>query len=431
MRLHTIALGCQMSAADGAELAAPLLRRGFGWAASAEEADAVIISTCTVRQHAEDRALSLIGSLRPWKEADPGRVLIVAGCAAERLKGWLEKRFPYVDLVSGAKQIEEYPQLVSQALGARFDAMAEDKQAFADNVPFPSPTGSSATSFLTVMRGCNYSCSYCIVPAVRGRELYRPVDVILDEAKRLIDGGVKEIMLLGQTVNSYASERAGNKVRFADLLRLLDDLPGLERLRFMSPHPFFVDERLADAMAECRTVCEQLHMPAQSGSDRVLKLMKRNYTRDAFLRKADMVRARQPRVVFSTDIIVGFPSETDEEFEMTLSLVEQLAPASAYTFKYSPREGTESSAWTDDVPQELKEERLARLNEVVDRLTQEALRSQIGRTVHVLTEQAGFGKTREGHNARWEGAPGRPGDMVSVRVTGASRRTLLGEIDER
>lgn len=428
MRLHTIALGCQMSAADGAELSAPLRRRGFGWAPNVDEADAVIISTCTVRQHAEDRALSLIGSLKPWKEADPARVLIVAGCAAERLKGWLEKRFPYVDLVSGAKQIEQYPELVQEALGSRFDALAEDRQSFADNIPFPSATGSPATAFLTIMRGCNYSCSYCIVPAVRGRELYRPVETILDEAKKLVDSGVKEIMLLGQTVNSYASERSGNKVRFADLLRLLDGLPGLERLRFMSPHPFFVDERLADAMAECRTVCEQLHMPAQSGSDRVLKLMKRNYTREAFLRKADVVRTRQPRVVFSTDIIVGFPTETDEDFEMTLSLVEQLAPASAYTFKYSPRESTESAAWPDDVPQQVKEERLGRLNAVVDRLTQDALRRQVGRTVQVLTEEAGFGKTREGFNARWEGAPGRPGERVSVRVTGASRRTLLGEI---
>ena len=428
MRLHTIALGCQMSAADSAELAAPLARRGFGWAPTIEDADAVVISTCTVRQHAEDRALSLIGSLKPWKEADPDRVLIVAGCAAERLKGWLEKRFPYVDLVSGAKEIEEYPQLVTQALGARFDALAEDRQSFADNVPLPSPTGSPATAFLTVMRGCNYSCSYCIVPMVRGRELYRPVRTILDEAKRLLDGGAKELMLLGQTVNSYAGELDGNKVRFADLLRLLDGLPGLSRLRFMSPHPFFVDERLADAMAECPTICEQLHMPAQSGSDRVLKLMKRNYTRDAFLRKADMVRARQPRVVFSTDIIVGFPTETDEDFEMTLSLVERLAPASTYTFKYSPRESTESAAWTDDVPQEVKEERLSRLNETVDRLTQDALRSMIGRETEILTEEAGFGKTREGYNARWEGAPGRPGEMVTVRVTGATRRTLLGEI---
>ena len=429
-KLHVVSLGCQMSAADGAELAAPLAARGFGWAAAPDDADAVVISTCTVRQHAEDRALSLIGSLRPWKEADARRVLVVAGCAAERLKDHLQKRFPYIDLVVGAKSMEEYPSLVEAALGEKFDALVEDRASFGEaRTPFPSPTDSPATAYLTIMRGCNYSCSYCIVPAVRGRELYRPLATILDEARRLADRGVKEIMLLGQTVNSY---RDGD-VRFPDLLRLVDSVPGLERVRFMSPHPFFVDEALASAMAECRTVCEQLHMPAQSGSDRLLKLMRRNYTRDSFLRKADMIRARHPRVVFSTDVIVGFPTETDEDFEQSLSLVERLAPASAYTFKYSPREGTESaSGMTDDVPTELKEERLARLNEVVDRLTQNALQSQVGRTAQILTEQAGFGRTREGFNARWDEldakrAPADPGQLVSVRITGATRRTLLGE----
>lgn len=420
-----------MSAADGAELARPLASRGLGYAPTPEEADAVVISTCTVRQHAEDRALSLIGSLQPWKDADPRRVLIVAGCAAERLKGWLEKRFPYVDLVVGAKSIEDYPRLVEQALGAKFDALAENKLAFEGAALAPSPTGSPATAFLTIMRGCNYSCSYCIVPTVRGRELYRPVAAILEEAKRLIGDGAKEITLLGQTVNSYSGEHEGKTVRFADLLRLLDALPGVERLRFMSPHPFFVDERLAAAMAECPTVCEQLHLPAQSGSDRLLKLMKRNYTRDAFLRKTELIRTRQPRVVFTTDIIVGFPTETEEDFEMTLSLVEQLAPASAYCFKYSPRESTESAARPDDCAQELKEERLARLNEVVDRLTETALKSHLGRKVQILNEQAGFGRTREGFKTRWQGAPSVPGTLTQVRITGATRRTLLGEIDER
>ena len=302
----------------------------------------------------------------------------------------------------------------------KFDALAEDRQAFSEH---PSPTGSSATAFLTIMRGCNYSCSYCIVPAVRGREIYRRTDTILAEAKEKISKGAKEIMLLGQTVNSYRD----GEVRFADLLRSLDALPGLERLRFMSPHPFFIDESLGEVMRDCPSVCEQLHMPVQSGSDRLLKLMKRNYTTETFLRKVDMIRAYQPRVVFSTDIIVGFPTETEADFQATLSLVERLAPASAYTFKYSPRESTESAAWPDDVPQELKEERLSRLNAVVDKLTQDALKAHVGRTVQVLTEQAGFGKTREGLNARWEGAPGLPGDLVSVKVTGASRRTLLGE----
>ena len=418
-----------MSAADSAELTRPLLRRGWTAAPDPEQADAVVIATCTVRQHAEDRALSLIGSLRPWKESDPTRVQIESACAAERQKHWLEKRLTYIHLVVGAKSIDDYPRLVEAALDARFDVFSENRQAF-DETPLLSPTGSSATAFLTIMRGCNYSCSYCIVPAVRGRESYRPVATLLEEARQRVGEGAKEIILLGQTVNSYSSEHAGKPVRLPDLLRLLDALPGIERLRFMSPHPFFVDERLAAAMAECRAVCEQLHLPAQSGSDRLLKLMRRNYTSDELLRKADLVRRYQPRVVVSTDIIVGFPTETDEDFEMTLALVERLAPASAYCFKYSPRAGTASASQPDDVPAPLKEERLARLNEVVDRLTQAALQSHVGRTIEILTEQAGFGRTRGGFKARWTGAPGRPGDLASIRVTDASRRTLLGEIHE-
>lgn len=413
LKVHTIALGCQMSAADGAELTEPLLRAGWGRADVPEDADAVILNTCTVRDHAEHRALSLIGALKPWKEADPERTLIVAGCAAERLKDRLQDRFPHVDLVVGAKSIEDGPRLVA-------DALAHRRSEILGAVEAPA---SPAAAFVTIMRGCNYSCSYCIVPAVRGRESYRPLEAILDDARRRLDEGAKEIMLLGQTVNSWRSDG----VDFPELLRRLDRLPGLRRLRFMSPHPFFVNEALADAMAECPTVCEQLHMPAQSGSARLLKLMRRNYTPEAFLRKAEMVRARLPRVVFSTDIIVGFPTETDEDFAMTLSLVETLAPAVTYSFKYSPRESTESAGRPDDVPQAVKEDRLARLNETVDRLTQDALRSHVGQTVELLIEQAGFGKTRGGLNARFEGAPGLPGETVSVRVTGASRRTLLGE----
>ncbi len=419
-RLHTIALGCQMSAADADEMAEPLRRRGWSAAAAPEDADAVLISTCTVRQHAEDRALSLIGSLKPWKEADPERVLIVAGCAAERLGPWLSKRFPFVDLVVGARSIERYPELVEEALGRRFDALDEDREAFG---PPPEPRGSSAAAFVTIMRGCNYSCSYCIVPAVRGRELYRPLEDVLAAARRRLEAGARELMLLGQTVNSW--NRGG--LRFADLLRALDALPGLERLRFMSPHPRYVDTAFASALAECRTACEALHLPVQSGADRVLKLMKRNYTRDGFLRKVESLRRACPDLVLSTDVIVGFPTETDEEFEASLSLVEELGVASAYCFKYSPREGTEAAGLPDDVPREVKEDRLAQLNEVVDRLTRAALAAQVGRTVEVLAEQTDFGRTRTGFKVRWSGGAAT-GSLVPVRIGSTTRRTLLGEI---
>lgn len=432
MRLHTITLGCQMSAADSEEMGEPLRRRGWTNVAEPENAEAILISTCTVRQHAEDRALSLIGSLKEWKEKDSSRVLIVAGCAAQKLGPWLNRRFPHVDLVVGAKSIEDYPAVLEEALGRRFDAIEENARAFGvlgpEQAPY-LPTGSSATGYLTIMRGCNYSCSYCIVPSVRGRELYRPAAAVLEEARLKASQGIKELMLLGQTVNSYRSVLDGRPVDFARLLRLLDKTEGIERLRFMSPHPYHFDAETISAMAECRAVCEFVHLPVQSGSDRILKRMRRSYTRASFMDLVEKLRRAVPGVVFSTDIIVGFPSETDEDFRSSLELLEELRPAVTYGFKFSPRRSTEAAAWPDDVPQAVKEERLARLNALVDRLTQEALDGHIGTTVSVLAEQKDFGRTRTGFKVRWE-KPVALGASARVKILSTTRRTLLGEIHE-
>jgi len=429
MRLHVVTFGCQMSVADGEELASPLKGRGFTAVAEQESADAIILNTCTVRQHAEDKALSLIGRLREWKDKDPGRVLIVAGCAAERLGPWIQKRFPYVDLVVGAKSIEDYPRIVEEALGARFDAIAETRNNFgADKENIDKPTGwaSPFSAFVTIMRGCNYSCSYCIVPAVRGRELYRPLETVLAEARAKVLLGAKEITLLGQTVNSWNE----SGIRFPDLLRRMGRIEGLERLRFESPHPYYVSEDLFAAMAATPAVCEQLHLPIQSGSDRLLKAMKRNYDSASILSKTDRLRRILPDIEVSTDIIVGFPSETDEDFERTLDLVKALKPSWSYTFKYSPREGTESAGMPDDVPAEMKEERLQRLNALCDGLTEDALKARVGKVVPVLDEQGGFGRTRDGFRVAWP-ETGPAGRTVKVRITGTSKRVLKGERDER
>jgi tRNA-2-methylthio-N6-dimethylallyladenosine synthase len=276
------------------------------------------------------------------------------------------------------------------------------------------------------MRGCNYSCSYCIVPAVRGRELYRPFETIMAEARAKVVLGAKEITLLGQTVNSWNE----GGVRFPELLRRMGKIEGLERLRFESPHPYYVNDDLFAAMAETPAVCEQLHLPIQSGSDRLLKVMKRNYDSASILDKTTRLRRTLPHVEVSTDIIVGFPSETDEDFEATLDLVRRLRPSWSYTFKYSPREGTESAGMTDDVPAEVKEERLQRLNALCDGLTEDALTARVGKVVEVLDEEGGFGRTRDGFKAAWPGT-GSAGRMVKVRITGTSKRVLKGETDER
>jgi tRNA-2-methylthio-N6-dimethylallyladenosine synthase len=430
MRLHVVTFGCQMSVADGSELASPLTARGFTAVAEPADADAIVLNTCTVRQHAEDKALSFIGRLRDWKDKDPDRVLIVAGCAAERLGPWIRKRFPYVDLVVGAKSIEDYPKIVEEALGARFDALAETREAFPPEA-LDKPTGwaSPCTAFVTVMRGCNYSCSYCIVPSVRGRELYRPYETVMAEVREKVGRGAKEITLLGQTVNSWHAPEGGAEIRFPELLRRLGKVEGLERIRFESPHPHFVNDDLIGAMATTKNICEQIHLPIQSGSDRLLKIMRRNYDTASILDKTARLR-RAMLVEVSTDIIVGFPSETDEDFERTLDLVERLRPSWSYTFKYSPREGTESAGMTDDVPDAVKEERLQRLNVLCDGLTEEALASRVGKVVDVLDEGGGFGRTRDGFKVSWTGS-GPAGRTVKVRVTGTSKRILKGEPDDR
>ena len=439
MKLHVVTFGCQMSAADGGELAAPLLARGFRAAASQEDADAIVLNTCTVRQHAEDKALSLLGRLRPWKEADSDRVLIVAGCAAERLGPWIQKRFPYVDLVVGAKSIEDYPRIVEEALAAKFDAIRENRDSFedapstAEEPALTTPIGwtSPVVAPVTIMRGCNYSCAYCIVPHVRGRESYRAFETVLSDVRAKAAAGAREILLLGQTVNSWhARGTDGRERRFADLLRAVAAEDGVARVRFESPHPHFVDDALIAALAEVPQCGDHLHMPVQSGSDRVLALMRRNYTAAGFLEKISRLRAAAPSIEVSTDIIVGFPTETDDEFERTLDLVKALRPASAYTFKYSPREGTESAGMPDDVPEDVKEARLARLNELCDGLTDAALKARVGRSVEVLDENGGYGRTRDGFRVKWR-TPAEPGRLRTVRVTGMMKRTLLGECDEQ
>lgn len=426
MKLHVVAFGCQMSVADGGEMAEPLLARGFIPTAEPEDADAIILNTCTVRQHAEDRALSLIGRLRAWKKADPERVLIVAGCAAERLGADLRRRFSHIDLVSGAKSIEEFPQLIEEALGARFDALKERSENFSTVASEPVGWLSPVSAPVTIMRGCNYSCSYCIVPAVRGRESYRAYEDILAEARKKISLGAKEIFLLGQTVNSW-NRREGEIVRkFPDLLRAVANIPGVERVRYESPHPYFIDDAFIEALAATPKAQGYIHMPLQSGSNRILGLMRRNYSAESFLEKVSRVRAAIPEIAIYTDIIVGFPSETPEDFERTLDVVRAFKPTWSYTFKYSPREGTDSAEMPDDVAREEKESRLEALNAVCDRMTEDAMAAQNGRVVSVLDEDGGCGRAADGFRVKWDNGGSR-GELFKIAVNGSYKRTLRGE----
>lgn len=428
-----------MNFADSDEMSAPLLRRGFTETQDLEKADAVLVNTCTIRDHAEHKAVSLIGKLRAWKNGDPDRFLIVTGCAAERLQDSLHKRFPHIDLVVGAKSIEDFPALLDAALKKRYDWAGENEGVWplaplaqegsrrsAPGRPTAEsilPSAPKVLDYVTIMRGCNYSCTYCIVPAVRGRESYRPFDTIVDEVKRKVAAGTREIMLLGQTVNSY--KNGGRD--FADLLRAVDAVDGLERIRYVSPHPFYLTERGIAAMADCKKVARHLHLPVQSGSDRMLGLMRRNYTRAMFLERLAALRAAVPEIAVSTDIIVGFPQETEEDFELTLSLVREARFSGAFCFKYSVREGTDAARMDGKVPESVIEERHARLLDLVERQAVETLEAWVGRDCDVLVEETGFGKSQWSHKLRLD-QPVPPGRMVRSRISKIEGSKLYGTV---
>lgn len=452
-----------MNLADSEEMGRALRARGLTPAARQEDADWILVNTCTVRQHAEDRALSRLGRLRPWKAGDPRRRLVVVGCAAERIGESLRSRFPHVDLVVGAKSLAQFDRLLAPHLDQGenpFDGLAEGRDAWphhltradgppaagsqvvgwsteADYTSFLGP--SPVTAYVTIMRGCNYSCAYCVVPAVRGREVYRPAASVLEEVRQKAARGLPEVMLLGQTVNSYRPSPAADGVAdFSDLLRAVNAVPGVRRIRFMSPHPHYVDDRFARAMAECENVCPHIHLPVQSGADAVLKRMRRNYTRADFLRRLDTLRRAVPGLAVTTDLIAGFPGETEADFADTLSLTEQADFDGAFCFKYSPRPGTEAAGLADDVPEAVKEERHARLLKLTESLARRKVRGLRGRRRDILVENA---LPRENGAFRYEGRDAalrkilfssgralRAGEFAEVRVTGASGRTLRGEM---
>jgi tRNA-2-methylthio-N6-dimethylallyladenosine synthase len=388
VKYHLITYGCQMNTADSEEMAQPLQDHGFLATSKLHDAAIVLMNTCTVREQAEHRADSNIGRLRLWKERDPNRILIIAGCAASRWGESIKTKYPFIDLVSPATRIEEFPEAVAKVLKERWNWSEETAANFnyergsegaserenpADSfnsanpsllhsfapslTPAPFLFGSDATAYITIMRGCNLNCSYCIVPQVRGREKYRPMTEILAEIRAKATAGYQEVMLLGQTVNSY-HYRSGTSIDFADLLRAVNSIDGVERIRFMSPHPRHMKDRVIQAMVECSKAARHIHLPVQSGSDRLLAAMKRLYTRSEYLAIVDKLRGAIPALLLTTDIIVGYPGETDADFEETLSLLRQVRFDGLFAFKYSPRPGTTSAEEPDDVPDALKEERL-------------------------------------------------------------------------
>jgi tRNA-2-methylthio-N6-dimethylallyladenosine synthase len=456
-RFYIKTYGCQMNIHDSEKLANLLFHAGARQAESAEVADVLVINTCSIRDKAENQLYSDLGQLRSWKQARPGRVIGVGGCVAQQVGDALMTRFEHLDFVFGTHNVRLVPSMVSAALdGERRVEVGETRSLDRFDLPDRHPAyarGTGRQAFVTVMEGCDMFCSFCIVPTTRGREISRPADGILTEAQQLAGSGVREITLLGQTVNAYGrhdlrrdrTEAAGT-VAFAELLARLNEIPGLDRIRYTSPHPLFYDDALIAAHGTLEKLCPHVHLPVQSGSNRVLEAMRRRYTRERYLEVTGALRAEVPDIALTTDLIVGFPGETEADFEDTLDLVRAVGFIDSYSFKYSPRPGTAAETMAGAVEPEEAQRRLVTLQQVQREQTITYHRSRVGAPTEILIEGGSrrgggqlcgrdpyhrvvnLGRSWGGeHTDAGSSRASRPGDLLTVDIVEATPHSLIGE----
>jgi tRNA-2-methylthio-N6-dimethylallyladenosine synthase len=428
-RYFVTTFGCQMNAHDSERIKGMLEELGLGEAPSREAADVIVFNTCTIREKPDTKFAAYIGDAIAQKRRRPETVIAVGGCYAEAQRDRLFSLYPDVDVAFGPGSIPHLGEwLGAGGFGVPRSAFGiAEERSFAATLPMHRER--SFQAWVQISMGCNSKCAYCIVPAVRGREVSRRPGEILAEVEALADAGVREITLLGQNVNSWGRELG---TEFGALLRACDAVDGIERIRFTSPHPKDFRRPVIDAIAECDSVCEHAHLPLQSGSTRVLKAMRRTYSRERYLRLVDELRASVPDLALTTDIIVGFPGETEEDFRETVEVVEEVGYDGAFTFVYSPRQGTEAAASTEQVPDDVKHDRIERLVEVVQRVAHARNQERVGGVEEVLVEGPSRtdpsvvrGRTRRNTTVNFAGAAD-PGDLVEVLIEGATSQTLHG-----
>ena len=447
LRRYTVrTFGCQMNVHDSERLAGLLEAAGYVEAVDQVDADVVVLNTCAVRENADNRLYGTLGHLKSWKDATPGAQIAVGGCLAQKDRGDILDRAPWVDVVFGTHNIGSLPVLLERARIAE-EAQVEILESL-DVFPstLPSRRDSAYAAWVAISVGCNNTCTFCIVPSLRGKEKDRRPGDILAEVQALVSEGVIEVTLLGQNVNAYGVE-FGDRQAFADLLRACGGIDGLERVRFTSPHPRDFTTDVIDAMAQTPNVMPQLHMPLQSGSDRVLQAMRRSYRSERYLAIIDEVRSSIPHAAITTDIIVGFPGETDDDFEQTLDVVAKARFASAYTFQYSPRPGTPAATMPDQISPDIVRERYQRLAALQESISWEANQQLVGTTVEVLVAEGEgrkdaaterlSGRARDNRlvhvaHPRTASGPGlpaqaRPGDVVTAVMTHAAPHHLVAD----
>jgi tRNA-2-methylthio-N6-dimethylallyladenosine synthase len=426
---HLTTFGCQMNEHDSERMKGMLESLGYSEAPERAQADLILFNTCSIRETADRRFISHLGEAKRLKRESPGTIVGVGGCWAQSLKEEVFERFPFVDVAFGPGQVNRLAEfLTSDSLTAQGYFEFE---GFTGHLP--ARRERSFQGWLQISVGCNCACSYCIVPSTRGREVSRPPQELVAEVSAMAQDGVREVTLLGQNVNSYGRDLAVRS-GFAELLGMLDEIEGIERIRYTSPHPKDMREDVIRAHAELESVCEHIHLPLQSGSSRILKLMRRTYDRGRYLDRVAMIREHVPDVALSTDVIVGFPGETEDDFAQTLEVVDQVGYDSAFTFIFSPRRGTAAAEITAGiVPHPVKVERMERLVTLVQAHARERAQRFVGRTVEVLVEGASRtdpdrlrGRTRHNKVVNFSGLAA-PGELTEVEIMKATSQTLLGE----
>jgi len=428
-RFHVTTFGCQMNVHDSERMRGMLAALGYEEAPARDEADLILFNTCSIRESADSRFIAHLGEAKRLKGEDPERVVGVGGCWAQSVKEEVFERFPFVDVAFGPGQIHKLAEfLTSDSLTAQGYFEFED---FSGHLP--ARREREFQGWLQISQGCNCVCSYCIVPSTRGREVSRDPFELVAEAEALGADGVREITLLGQNVNSYGRDLPKDRrIGFAELLARVDAVEGIDRIRYTSPHPKDMKEDVVRAHAELPSLCEQIHLPLQSGSSAVLKRMRRTYGRERYLDRVALIREHVPDCAITTDVIVGFPGETEADFEQTLEVVDEVGYDGAFTFIFSPRRETEAATMDGQLPHTIKVERLERLVEVVQRRASERAQRFVGRTMEVLVEGPSRtdetrlrGRTRHNKAVNFDGVAAA-GEMVEVEITGATSQTLAG-----
>jgi tRNA-2-methylthio-N6-dimethylallyladenosine synthase len=428
-RYHVTTFGCQMNEHDSERMKGMLDSLGYVESEEREGADLILFNTCSIRESADNRFIAHLGEAKRLKSEDPARVVGVGGCWAQSVKDEVFRRFPFVDVAFGPGQIHRLAEfLTSDSLTAQGYFEFEDVSGH-----LPMKREREFQAWVQISQGCNCVCSYCIVPSVRGREVSRDPDELLMEVEGLAADGVREVTLLGQNVNSYGRDLPKERrIGFADLLARVDAIEGIERIRYTSPHPKDTREEVIRAHAELPSVCEHIHLPLQSGSSAVLKRMRRTYNRERYMDRVALIREHVPDCAITTDIIVGFPGETEDDFEQTLAVVDEVGYDGAFTFIFSPRRGTEAADLDDQLAHATKRERMERLVELVQRRARERAERFVGRTMEVLVEGPSRtdptrlrGRTRHNKTVNFDGTAA-PGELVEVEIGAATSTTLSG-----